>query len=135
MEDQLLTLELRDGHLRHTLQQVRDVQPIVLELSGDVSDGRWHTVYAFLRSHGLLGLSLLDPSCTPETCHKETLVEAAESNSLPELGSGLADVQSVYIGGTDEQEHTYTGGGYILKNKGTQTGPWSASGSVNRTQI
>ena len=100
VDEQFLSLELRDGQLRHTLQ-VQDVQLGLLELPRHVSDGHWHTVHAFLHGNGLLGVSLQDPSCTPETCHREVLVEAAESNTLSELGSGLAVVQSLYIGGPD----------------------------------
>ncbi|XP_072543131.1 protein crumbs homolog 1-like [Salminus brasiliensis] len=109
VNEQSLTLELQEGHLRHTLRQLQDVQPVLVELPLDVSNGLWHTAHAFLHSNGLLGVSLLDPSCTPETCHREVLVEGSESNPLLELGSGLAEIQSMYIGGTgEEQQNRYT---------------------------
>ncbi|KAL7879418.1 hypothetical protein SRHO_G00016720 [Serrasalmus rhombeus] len=120
VDEQFLSLELRDGRLRHTLQ-VQDVQLALLELSRDVSDGRWHTVHAFLHSSGLLGVSLLHPSCSPETCHKEVLVETVESNSLPEMGSGLAEVQNLYIGGRGGQQQTPHAGDELAVEHGAAT--------------
>lgn len=121
VNEQYITLELRDGRLRHTLQQVQDIQSVFVELPLDVSDGLWHTVHAFLHSNGLLGVSLLDLSCTPETCHKEELVEGSESNSLPELGSGLAEIQSVFIGGTGEPQQDL----YSIEDITVERGPGS----------
>ncbi|XP_022533491.2 protein crumbs homolog 1 [Astyanax mexicanus] len=121
VSEQYLTLELRDGRLRLTLQQVQDIHSVLVELLLDVSDGLWHTVHAYLNTDGLLGVSLLDPSCTLETCHKVALVEGSESNSLPELGSGLQEIQSVFIGGTGEHQQDI----YSIEDVTVEGGPGS----------
>ncbi|XP_066538185.1 protein crumbs homolog 1-like [Hoplias malabaricus] len=101
MEDHSVTLELRDGRLRLTLQQLGSVQTVSVEVMMEVSDGNWHSVRSFLGG-GMLELRLLEQNCAPETCQKVALVETTELNSLPELGSGLAQTQSLYIGGTGD---------------------------------
>ncbi|KAK9979686.1 hypothetical protein ABG768_013103 [Culter alburnus] len=101
VEDQLLTLELVGGRLRHTLQRAQETESILLELPGMVSDGRWHTVKASLHN-SMFGLSLRDPSCPGDTCNIEVQIDKAE----PELGSGLSEltvIQNLYIGGREEQ--------------------------------
>ncbi|XP_055058950.2 protein crumbs homolog 1 [Misgurnus anguillicaudatus] len=102
VEDQLLTLELVNGTLRHTLQRDQDTEVILIELPLMVSDGQWHTVKASLHDN-VLGLSLKDLSCPAVTCNIELQIDRAE----PELGSGLSEstvIQNIYIGGTREQE-------------------------------
>lgn len=101
VEDQLLTLELVDGKLRHTLQRAQDTESILLELPARVSDGRWHTAKASLHN-SMFGLSLRDPTCPGDTCDMEVRIDQAE----PELGSGLSEltvIQNLYIGGRGEQ--------------------------------
>lgn len=97
VDDYVLTLQLQNGQLRHSVQWGNNRESGLVDLFQDVADGHWHTVQVFL--HGsVLGLDLLDPLCTAATCHKEALVEM-------ELGSGSGQssatlIQSVYIGGT-----------------------------------
>ncbi|KAA0718862.1 Protein crumbs -like protein 1 [Triplophysa tibetana] len=103
VDDQLLTLELVDGRLRHTFQRGQEMEMILLELPFMVTDGQWHTVKASLHD-STLGLSLEDLSCTGGTCNMELQIDKAES----ELGSGVSGltvIPNIYIGGTAEQ-HT-----------------------------
>ncbi|XP_053359073.1 protein crumbs homolog 1 isoform X2 [Clarias gariepinus] len=94
--DYILTLQLQNGRLRHSMQWGNNSESDFVELFQDVADGRWHTVQIYLYG-SVLGLSLHDPLCTVKTCHKEALVEM-------DLGSGSGQssftlTQSVYIGG------------------------------------
>ncbi|XP_077066798.1 protein crumbs homolog 1-like isoform X1 [Siphateles boraxobius] len=101
VEDQLFTLELVDGKLRHTLQRAKDTESVLLELKAMVSDGGWHTAKASLHN-SMFGLSLRDPSCPGDLCDMEVQIDQAE----PELGSGLSEltvIQNLYIGGGGEQ--------------------------------
>ncbi|KAK2860859.1 hypothetical protein Q7C36_005025 [Tachysurus vachellii] len=97
VEEYVLTLQLQNGRLRHSIQWDNHSRSNLVELFQDVADGHWHTVQLFFYG-SVLGLDLHDPLCTGKTCHKEVLVEL-------DLGSGSGQssftlVQSVYIGGT-----------------------------------
>lgn len=97
VDDYVLTLQLRNGQLRHSMHQGNNSESIPVDLVRDVADGHWHMVQVLLYG-SVLRLDLLDPLCTAKTCHKEALVEL-------DLGSGagrssFALFQSVYVGGT-----------------------------------
>lgn len=97
VDDYILTLQLQNGQLRHSIQWGNNSKSVLVDLFQDVADGHWHMVQVL--SYGnVLGLHLLDPLCTAKTCYKEALVEM-------DLGSGSGQssftlIQSVYIGGT-----------------------------------
>lgn len=97
VDDYVLTLQLHNGRLRHSMQWGNNSESDLVDLFQDVADGHWHKVQVSLYE-SVLGLDLHDPSCTAKTCHKEALVER-------DLGSGSGQssftlIQSVYIGGT-----------------------------------
>ena len=103
IEDLLLTVELMEGQLRHTMQRAQEpgevLQEVVVE--GMVADGRWHKLEALLQG-GMLGLTL---DCVEGDCPStETTAQSPAGSSSSELGSGYPEPnvvpQSLFIGGT-----------------------------------
>lgn len=97
VDDYVFMLQLQNGQLRHSVQWGDNSKSDRVDLFQDVADGHWHTVRVFLYG-SVLGLDLLDPWCSEETCHSEALVQT-------DLGSGSGQssftlIQSVYVGGT-----------------------------------
>ncbi|XP_062386826.1 protein crumbs homolog 1-like [Sardina pilchardus] len=103
VEDLLLTVELVDGQVRHTMRQAQGPAEVLQEVlvEGMVADGRWHQLEASLRG-GTLGLTL---QCADDDCPGTESSGQSPAGSPPssELGSGYPEPgavpQSLFVGG------------------------------------
>lgn len=111
VEDFLLTVDLVDGQLRHTMRRAQEPGEVLQEalVEGMVANGRWHKLEALLRG-GTLGLMLhcLEDDC-PST--ESSAQSPTGSSSSSELGSGSPEPnavpQSLFIGGTRDDGATH----------------------------
>ncbi|KAL2097992.1 hypothetical protein ACEWY4_007199 [Coilia grayii] len=106
----LLTVELIDGQLRHTMQRAQEPGHILQEVvvDGMLADGRWHKLEALLQDE-VLDLTL---HCVKGDC--PSIKRSSQSPAGPstsELGSGYIEPrgapESLLIGGTWDSGATH----------------------------